>query len=159
MDDENSGAAAPTGPLDDRELRVWKALARSLVVIPRTLDGDLRQQSQMTLGDYQVLVMLSEAPDRRSRMSDLASAVGLSASRMTRLVDALRRRGWVGKERDGCDRRGAIAVLTDDGLTALEQAYPAHLASVRRHVMAALDGVDLEALAEALETMAGGPVP
>lgn len=140
-------------PLDDREIRVWKAFARSLIVVPRALEADLLEHSSMTLGEYQVLVMLSEAPDRSSRMSELASAVGLSASRMTRLVDGLRRRGWVEKRRDGCDRRGAIAVLRPGGLTALEDAYPAHLAAVRRQVMDHLGDLDLDALAAALEAM------
>lgn len=140
-------------PLDDREIRAWKAFARSLIVVPRTLEADLLEHSSMTLGEYQVLVILSEAPDRSSRMSELASAVGLSASRMTRLIDGLRGRGYVDKKRDGCDRRGAIAVLRPDGLAALEAAYPAHLAAVRRQVMAHLDDVDLDALAIALEAM------
>lgn len=141
-------------PLDDREIRAWKAFARSLIVVPRNLEADLLEHSSMTLGEYQVLVMLSEAPDRSSRMSELAGAVGLSASRMTRLVDGLRRRGWVEKTRDGCDRRGAVAVLRPSGRAALEEAYPAHLAAVRRQVMDHLGDVDLVALAAALEAMA-----
>ena len=140
-------------PLDGREIRVWKSFARSLIVVPRTLEADLLEHSSMTLGEYQVMVMLSEAPDRSSRMSELASDVGLSASRMTRLIDGLRRRGWVEKRRDGFDRRGAIAVLLPDGLAALEEAYPAHLAAVRRHVMDHLGSMDLETLAIALEAM------
>jgi DNA-binding MarR family transcriptional regulator len=144
----------PVVPLDDREIRVWKAFARSLIVVPRTLEADLLEHSSMTLGEYQVLVMLSEAPGRSSRMSELASVVGLSASRMTRLIDGLRRRGWVDKKRDGCDRRGAIAALRPDGVAALEQAYPAHLSAVRRHVMDHLGSVDLDALSRALEAMA-----
>ncbi len=141
-------------PLDDREIRAWKAFARSLIVVPRILEADLLQHSSMTLGEYQVLVILSEAPDHSSRMSELAGAVGLSASRMTRLIDGLRRRGWVEKKRDGCDRRGAIAVLRPGGLAALEEAYPAHLAAVRRQVMDHLGDIDLDALAAALEAMA-----
>ena len=140
-------------PLDDREIRAWKAFARSLIVVPRALEADLLQHSSMTMGEYQVLVMLSESPDRSSRMSELAAAVGLSASRMTRLIDGLRRRGWVEKIRDRCDRRGAIAVLRPDGLAALDDAYPAHLVAVRRHVMDHLGEVDLGALAAALESM------
>ena len=141
-------------PLDDREIRAWKAFARSLIVVPRILEADLLQHSSMTLGEYQVLVILSEAPDHSSRMSELAGAVGLSASRMTRLIDGLRRRGWVEKKRDGCDRRGAIAVLRPGGLAALEDAYPAPLAAVRRQVMDHLGDIDLGALAAALEAMA-----
>lgn len=144
---------AQSQPLDDREIRAWKAFARSLIVVPRVLEADLLQHSSMTLGEYQVLVMLSEAPGRSARMSELASDVGLSASRMTRLIDGLRRRGWVEKKRDGCDRRGAIAVLRQEGLSALEKAYPAHLAAVRRHVMDHLGDTDLDALATALEAM------
>lgn len=146
-------------PLDRGEGRVWKAFARSLSTVPRVIDADLQQHSSMTLGEYQVLVILSEAPDRRFRMSELATAVGLSASRMTRLIDGLVQRGWVGKKRDRCDRRGAVATLRPEGLAALESAYPPHLAAVRRHVMDHLGDLDLDALATALEAIADTAPP
>ncbi|MGZ8177827.1 MarR family winged helix-turn-helix transcriptional regulator [Williamsia sp. SKLECPSW1] len=141
-------------PLDAAEARVWRALARGLIVVPRALEADLLAHSGMTSGEYQVLVILSEAPERRCRMSELATAVGLSASRMTRLIDGLRRRGYVDKARDGCDRRGAVAVLRPEGLAALEAAYPGHLAAVRDLVISRLGDLDLDALATAFETMA-----
>ncbi|MGU3291155.1 MarR family winged helix-turn-helix transcriptional regulator [Williamsia sp. M5A3_1d] len=147
-----------TEPLDDVEGRVWRALARALVVVPRDLETDLQRESGLTLGEYQVLVILSESPGRRCRMTELASLVGLSASRMTRLIAALTARGDTTRMRDGCDRRGMSAVLTDAGFERLEAAYPAHLASVRTRVLDPLRAVDAEALAAALELLAG-PIP
>jgi len=85
--------------------------------------------------EFAVLLLLSEAPDRRMRMSALAAAVGLTSSRITRVVDGLSRHDMVQKERHGQDGRGSDAILTDTGLRAMRPAQPSHLASARRRVL------------------------
>jgi DNA-binding MarR family transcriptional regulator len=97
---------------------------------------------------------LSEAPGRRLRMSDLAGASALSLSGMTRIVTRLEGQGLVQRERSSCDGRGWNAVLTDDGLHRLRQAWPTHLASVRRHVIDHVRTVDLPAFTAALQRFA-----
>ncbi len=137
-------------PLRGEEERAWRALARALVVVPRVLEADLHAACGVTMTEYFVLVNLSEAPERRLRMSELADRGAMSLSAISRVVDALARRGLVERARCPSDGRGFLAVLTDAGLTLLEVAYPAHLRSVRAHVMRHLQGLDLEQFAQAV---------
>jgi DNA-binding MarR family transcriptional regulator len=122
-------------PLSSEEELLLRALVRLLVTLPRTLDYDLLHSAGLALHEYVVLVHLSEAEDRELRMSELAEAVALSPSRITRLVDDLKARGLVTKFRSATDGRGNVARLTDQGFTRLAAAYPDHLASVRNRVL------------------------
>ena len=131
-----------------------RALGRLLVVLPRVLDGDLERDQRMSLSEYSALRHLSEAPHRRMRMSELAAACDMSLSGMTRLAGKLQSLGFLERIRCAGDGRGLEAVLTDAGLARLEQAWPAHLASVRRRIFDHLDGIDLVKLAAVLDVMA-----
>lgn len=131
-----------------------RALARAIIVIPRVLDADLVREQRIAVNEYAVLMHLSEAPERTLRMSELANAVALSLSGMTRIVSRLEAEGLVERRRCGDDGRGMNAVLTDAGLTRLQQAWPTHLESARRHIMDHLADLDLKALAEALGRIA-----
>lgn len=122
-------------PLSPDEEVLWRAIMRVMTTLPRALDHDLVQSSGLALHEYAVLLNLSEAENREMRMTELAAAVALSPSRMTRLVDDLRTRGLVAKSRDAHDGRGSVAKLTDKGFARLEAAYPDHLASVRNRVL------------------------
>jgi DNA-binding MarR family transcriptional regulator len=146
---------SPTpSPLDDQEEAAFRALARAMIVLPRALDADLVREQNLPLSEYLALMHLSEAPDRLLRMSDLAADCNLSLSGMTRIVTRLETDGFV--ERVTCtqDARGSNAVLTDTGLARLQQAYPTHLASVRRHVIDHWQGLDLAQLSQALDPIA-----
>lgn len=99
-------------------------------------------------------MFLSEAPHRRMRMSELAAACNLSLSGMTRVVNRLEKQGLIQRAKCQEDLRGWNAVLTEDGFARLREAWPAHLASVRRHVLDNLAGHDLAALAAALQRVA-----
>jgi DNA-binding MarR family transcriptional regulator len=81
---------------------------------------------------YQVLAMLSEAPDRTLRMSQLAEQTTSSASRLSHAVARLEEKGWVRRDKHPTDRRGSLAVLTDDGWQAVVAAAPGHVAAVRQ---------------------------
>ena len=122
---------------------------RALVVVPRVLDEDLDESERLSLHQYAVLMFLSEAADRRMRIGDLACHTSLTISGVTRLVNRLADEGLVERVRCDDDGRGFFAVLTQEGMTRLESAYPAHLASARRHVIDHLAGFDLEELATA----------
>ncbi|MGP4021230.1 MarR family winged helix-turn-helix transcriptional regulator [Saccharopolyspora sp. 5N708] len=141
-------------PLTPAEEAAWRALARAIVVIPRVLDADLRGARGLGNTEYSVLMNLSEAPGRSLRMSQLANYMSLSVSGMTRVVERLSRHGLVERMRAESDKRGQVAVLTADGFARLEEAWPSHLASVRRRVMDHLVGVDLRALADAIASIA-----
>lgn len=95
---------------------------------------------------YDVLVQLVEAPERRLRMTELADAVLLSRSGLTRLVDRMARRGLVRREPTPEDARGVYAVLTDDGLVTLRRASSTHLRGVAERVVDVLPPDELAAL-------------
>src|SRR5580700_12286034 len=129
--------------LSPAEETLWRAIMRIVKVLPRHLDSDLMHGIGLSASDYTTLMHLSEAPNRELRMSDLASATGLSASRMTRLVDDLQSRSLVTKTVSSTDARGNVAKLTPRGMAKVKSAWPAHLASVRRRF---LDHVDAAAV-------------
>jgi DNA-binding MarR family transcriptional regulator len=139
--------------LTAQEERFWRALMRVIVALPRSLDDDLLRATGLTLTEYVVLMSLSEAENQELRMADLASATALSASRITRVVDALQSRGQVVKRRYEGDARGNVATLTPEGLKRLQAAYPIHLASARKRVMDHLDGRSLSAMVRQFETV------
>ena len=132
--------------LDDTEMRAWRSYVETQGDLNSALEVDL-VPTGITLGDYQVLVFLSEADDRRMRMCDLADMLQLSPSGLTRRLDGLVQRGWVEREGSDLDRRVMLAVLTDVGLGQLEAAAPTHVDSVRARIVDLLDRDELEALA------------
>jgi DNA-binding MarR family transcriptional regulator len=141
-------------PLSAEEESLMRAMGRLMQVLGRTLDADLLREQRMSLSEYTVLRHLSETADRRMRMNELAAACDMSFSGMTRLAARLESAGFLRRVPCENDARGANAVLTDAGLARLQEAWPTHLASVRRHIFDHLDGLDLCALANALNAMA-----
>ena len=130
-------------PLTPDEERTWRALMRLMVVMSRAIDEDLERRSGLGLTRYVVLMRLSEAPGRALRMSDLAEAVSISPSRMTRIIQAMASEGLVTREVEPADGRASLATLTVKGLQRLQEAWPAHLAGVRELVMNHIDPDDL----------------
>ena len=137
--------------LTPAEMRTWRAFVELTVALMAEMDGALLDAHGLTEGEYGVLVHLSEADEHRLRMCDLASALRLSPSGLTRRIDGLAKRGYVSREPSTCDRRAMLAVLTDDGMKKLEAAAPTHVASVRRSLIDHLDGESLERMAERIE--------
>ena len=137
---------AQTRWLTDDEQHTWRAFLEATRRLDEQLDRELQHQAGMPLGYYTILVMLSEAPERTLRMSDLAERTWSSRSRLSHAVDRLEEKGWV--ERHSCpsDKRGAFALLTDAGFAVLEAAAPGHVAGVRRHVFDQLTPSQVEAL-------------
>jgi DNA-binding MarR family transcriptional regulator len=137
-------------PLSSSEETAWRAVMRIIRVLPREIENDLVASAGLTASEYAVLMILSEATKRELRMSDLANATGLSASRTTRLVDSLQERGWVTKTVSSSDLRGNVARLTPSGMAELKRAWPTHLQSARRRFFDYLDAHEVEVLAKAL---------
>jgi DNA-binding MarR family transcriptional regulator len=152
-----TSAAGPPAvlPLSAEEEAVIRALGRLMLVMPRVLDADLRDEQRMSLSEYAVLRHLSESAHGRMRMNELAAACDMSMSGMTRLAAKLESQGHLRRIRCDNDARGLNAVLTDSGLARLREAWPTHLRSARRHIVNHLEGLDLCRLATALEAMAG----
>jgi len=118
--------------LDDEEQRAWRSFLRAAAAIDEALDRQLQRDAGMPHAYYQVLAMLSEAPDRTLRMSQLAEQTTSSASRLSHAVARLEEKGWVRRDKHPTDRRGSLAVLTEDGWVALRAAAPGHVAAVRQ---------------------------
>ncbi len=130
-------------PLTPAEERTWRTLMRLMMLMPRAIDEDLCRRTGLGLTRYVVLMRLSEAPDRTLRMSDLAEAVSISPSRMTRIIQSMLSEGLVTRQMAPSDGRASLATLTEKGLHRLQDAWPAHLAGARRLVMDHLDPRDL----------------
>jgi DNA-binding MarR family transcriptional regulator len=131
--------------LDAEEMQAWIGYIDSLSKLQALLEADLAPHG-LTMGDYEVLVRLSESDDQRLRMCDLARDLRLSPSGMTRRLDGLVRGGLVRREPSEQDRRVMLATLTPRGLDVLTKAAPDHVAAVRRHFLDHLDRNDIQAI-------------
>jgi DNA-binding MarR family transcriptional regulator len=145
--------AAPPRWLTDEEMAAWLPLVRFVHLLPQALDRQLREEAGISHVYYQILAMLSGAPEERLRMSELAALTSTSTSRLSHAVAALEERGWVLRSSCPTDRRGQLAELTAAGRAELERTAPGHVAEVRRRVFDVLDDAEigqLRALAEKL---------
>jgi DNA-binding MarR family transcriptional regulator len=142
--------------LSPPDLAVWRGFLRVHAAIVRELDAELQAAHGLPLSSYEVLLSLAAAPERRLRMIELADALIVSQSGVTRLVDRLERGGLVRRERCATDARGLYAVLTDAGLAALGEARPTHLAGVHRLFLDRLEAGDCESLAATWERLQPG---
>ncbi len=147
-----------TSGLTGGQLRAWRTFLRAHATLVRRLEGELVAEHDLPLASYDVLVQLSEAPQRSLRMTELADRVLLSRSGLTRLVDRLGREGLV--ERQACpqDARGTLAVLTDAGLERLRAAWPTHLRGVASYVDR-LTPEEVDVLAGLLDKLVPGAEP
>ncbi|HEY2504884.1 MAG TPA: MarR family transcriptional regulator [Streptosporangiaceae bacterium] len=148
--------------LSEDEQRAWRTFLTAAQTLFSTVEGQLQRDSGIPHGYYEILVRLSEAPDRSLRMSQLAEASASSKSRLSHAVARLEDRGWV--ERLDCptDRRGQVARLTDVGYTALEAAAPGHVTQVRESLFDQLSPdqvTQLAAISEAIASAAENPAP
>lgn len=151
--------SAPTG-LSSAELATWRTFLRAHATVTRRLESELVAEHELPLPSYDVLVQLSEAPDRQLRMTELADRVLLSRSGLTRLADRLERDGLIRRQACPSDARGTLAVLTDAGLARLEAAWPTHRRGVAEHVTGRLTPEEVVELGRLLGKLAGeGPLP
>ena len=139
-----------TAPLNSSELGAWRTFLLAHATVVRRLEAELVLEHDLALASYDVLVQLSEAPDQRLRMTELADRVLLSRSGLTRLVDRLERDGLIAREACPSDARGTLAVLTEAGLIRLRAAWPTHLRGVVEHVTSRLSPLEVEQLATIL---------
>jgi DNA-binding MarR family transcriptional regulator len=120
--------------LDADQQHTWRAFLEASRLVLEQLDRELQRDAGMPHAYYEILVRLSEQPDRSLRMSELADSSQSSRSRLSHAVARLEERGWVSREGCAEDRRGAVAVLTDAGYRALADAAPGHVEGVRTHL-------------------------
>ena len=139
--------------LTDEEMKAWRSFITTAMDLMRTIERDL-QPFGLDMGDYQLLVMLSEAPEHRLRMCDLAETLRLSRSGLTRRMEGVLAAKLVVRERDERDGRSANAVLTPKGYALLKRAAPAHVASVRARMIDLLSAAEIKGLGSAFTKIA-----
>jgi len=135
--------------LSEDEQSAWRAWLDTYRLLLPVLDRQLQSaepRPAASFTDYEVLVHLSEAPDRRLRMSQVADRALATRSAITRTVDRLVSRGWVVRVRSDADQRGFYAQLTADGAAALTEMAPGHVSAVREHLIGLLTEPELAAL-------------
>jgi DNA-binding MarR family transcriptional regulator len=139
--------------LDEQQQRTWRAWLTMAELLPRTLDAQLQRDAGISHAAYVVLAMLSEAPGRCRRMSDLARRANQSQSRLSHTIARLEDRGWVRRERAADDGRGNLAVLTDAGWEIVQKVAPGHVDAVREAVFGGLTDEQTRLLGEVLEAV------
>jgi DNA-binding MarR family transcriptional regulator len=139
---------AETRWLSEDEQCTWRAFLTAMRLLTDQLDRELQHDANIPHTYYEILVALSEAPGRRLRMNQLAEVCQSSRSRLSHAVNRLEEAGWVRREACPTDKRGALAVMTDEGFAAIEAAAPGHVEGVRRHVFDVLSPEQIRQLGE-----------
>jgi DNA-binding MarR family transcriptional regulator len=137
-------------PPTELHLAAWRSLLEAHAALTDLLERELEQEQGLALSKFEVLLQLADAPGGRMRMLELAESVLLSKSGLSRLIDRMQEAGLVRRERCPSDRRGAFAVLTDQGRTVLRRAAPVHLRGIQQHFAAHLDSEEARVLASLL---------
>lgn len=137
------------------EQQAWRSWIAMRTLLDDQLNRELQERHGLSLSDYEILVRLSEAPDRRLRMSDLAAATLASRSRLSHQIDRLETAGIVQRMTCPEDRRGSFAALTEHGWQTLVAAAPDHVAGVRRHFVDVLGTDTFTQLGQSCAKVAG----
>ncbi|MFK4084248.1 MarR family winged helix-turn-helix transcriptional regulator [Kribbella sp. NPDC020789] len=132
--------------LNDKEQRAWRAFIAAQRVVNSRIEQQLQRDAGIPHTYYEILVRLSEATDGRLRMSELAVATLGSRSRLSHAVNRLEEYGWVRREGVESDRRGQVAIITDDGRQKLVESAPGHVEEVRSAIFDALSPEQVEQL-------------
>jgi DNA-binding MarR family transcriptional regulator len=134
--------------LTDQQQQAWRKFIAVVQLLPGALEAPLQRGGDLNYFEYVVLAMLSEAPRRARRMSQLAALTNASLSRLSHVVARLERRGWLQRRPSPEDGRANIAVLTDAGYAKVVDTAPTHVESVRQLVFDALTPLQVEQLDE-----------
>jgi len=134
--------------LTEEEQRAWRGLVRMTSQLNARGNRQLQDEYGISLADYEVLVVLSEAPEGRLRVFEVADALAWEQSRVSHQLARMQRRGLIAREDCASDARAAFAVLTAAGRAAIERAAPAHVELVRHLVFDGLSHDQVTALTE-----------
>ncbi|HEV7956879.1 MAG TPA: MarR family transcriptional regulator [Marisediminicola sp.] len=148
---QRHGLATPER-LTEQELSVWRSLLDTTTELRRLLSAQL-QEVELSSGDYSVLLALTEASGRTLRSSELADAIDWERSRLSHHLGRMERRGLLRRDECPGDNRGALVVLTDDGVSALRRASGPHLRAVKHYFADALNTDQVENLGDVLSTI------
>ncbi len=141
--------------LTEDEQRAWRGLLRMTAQLNARMNRQLQDDYGISLADYDVLVVLSEAPAGRRRVFELADALAWEQSRVSHQLARMQRRGLVARQECRTDGRGAFVILTEAGRAAIERAAPAHVEMVRQLVFDGLGRDQLAVLTAVTERVLG----
>ncbi|MEV5979141.1 MarR family transcriptional regulator [Streptomyces sp. NPDC052114] len=157
---------APTPPptaephwLDGEEQRVWRVYLQATTLLDDSLDRQLQRDAGMPHMYYGLLVQLSDAPRKRLRMTELAKKMKITRSRLSHAIARLEKSGWVRREDCPSDKRGQLAILTDDGFEVLRRTAPGHVTAVRQALFDRLTPEQQKSLGEIMTIIAEGLQP
>ena len=136
--------------LNAAEMKAWRRYIIASRRLLEALDSDL-EDHELSMADYEVLAQLSDAPERKMRMSELADVAMLSRSRLSHRIKVMEKAGWVKREACPIDKRGYFAVMTTKGWKAIVAAAPDHVESVRGRFLDHLSNEDQRVLSEIFE--------
>lgn len=139
--------------LSDTEQHVWRQYLAATRLVESEIDRQLQRDAGLPATYFEILVALSEAPDRTLRMSELADLVRFSRSRLSHAVAKMERSGWIQRRDCPSDKRGAFAVLTHAGFDILSHVAPSHVNQVRSLLFDALSEEQIEQLSEICATI------
>lgn len=142
--------------LSEDEQVVWRKYLAASTMLREHLERQLQRDANMPQTYYEVLVALSEAPDRQLRMSELAAASRSSRSRLSHAVNRMERAGWIRRDDCAADKRGSWARLTDAGFAAIRDAAPGHVTAVREALFDVLSTEQVKQLGEISEAIMRG---
>lgn len=144
---------AETRWLDAKQQRAWRSYIDGSIRLSELLERDMREKHGLSISEYEILVRLSEAPQRRLRMAELAANATQSRSRLSHAISRLEADGLVRRESCPSDRRGIFAILTDAGMAKLVAAAPDHVTLVRDLLIDVVGCDDLEAIGRAFHVV------
>jgi DNA-binding MarR family transcriptional regulator len=150
------GVMADTRWLSPQQQKVWRSYIAMVRLIDEALERQMHTESDMSMSDYVILMELSEAPDRRMRMSELATRTVHSRSRLSHAVSRLEQAGWLERSRCDDDGRGTFARLTDTGFAALAAAAPGHATTVHDLLFAPIGDAGCAQLGDIITTITAG---
>jgi DNA-binding MarR family transcriptional regulator len=146
--------AAEARWLDEPQQHSWRALVMGMTLLLDRLDADLRRSFEVSLAEYEILVRLSERPNRELRMAQLADALAHSRSRVTHTVKRMEAAGLVLRGSSAEDGRGVVCRMTDQGFELLQRMAPTHVNGVRDYLVDLTTGEDFEALGRVMNSVA-----
>lgn len=146
-------SASETRWLDPGQQADWRAFIVGSTLLMDTLDRELRGEHGISLGEYEILVRLSETPDRTLRMAQIAESMRHSRSRVTHTVTRMEKAGLIRRVAAAGDKRGVDAVMTDAGWTLLKAAAHTHVSGVRAHFVDLADPADYAAMGRVMNAV------
>lgn len=143
--------------LTEEQQNAWRQIVELLVRVPAAIEAQLQRDAGLTHMGYLVLTTLSERPDRRLPMSELARRASASLSRLSHVVSRLEQKGWVRRERDTADGRVQIAVLTEQGWAKVVATAPGHAGAIQELIFDRLTATQARQLAKVAEALLEKP--